>query len=71
VISIGDYAFENAILASISIPGSVTNIGEGAFTGGSIKLTTINVDTNNPAYISVDGVLFDRNQTTLLAYPLA
>jgi hypothetical protein len=27
------------------------------------------VDTNNPAYSSVDGVLFDKSQTTLIQYP--
>jgi hypothetical protein len=27
------------------------------------------VDTNNPAYVSVDGVVFDANQTTIIAYP--
>lgn len=29
------------------------------------------MDSNNPNYRSVDGVLFDRNQTTLLQYPEA
>jgi hypothetical protein len=27
------------------------------------------VDPNNPAYSSMNGVLFDKGQTTLIAYP--
>ena len=33
------------------------------------SLTSINVDALNPAYSSVDGVLFDKAQTTLLQFP--
>jgi hypothetical protein len=31
----------------------------------------ITVDTNNPAFSSVDGVLFDKSKTTLIQYPPA
>lgn len=34
-------------------------------------LLSINVDADNPYYISVDGVLFDKSMKTLLAYPKA
>ena len=47
---------------------SVTSIGEDAFlycTG----LTAITVDTNNLFYSSVNGVLFDKSQSTLVACP--
>jgi hypothetical protein len=33
------------------------------------SLTTITVDTNNPVYSSLNGVLFDKSQTTLVRYP--
>ena len=33
------------------------------------KLTEIIVDSENPNYTSVDGVLYNKNQTTLLYYP--
>ena len=36
---------------------------------GCTSLTAITVDAANPAYSSVDGVLFDKSQTTLLQYP--
>lgn len=69
VTSIGDYAFYfNSNLTSILIPSAVTNIGIGVF-AHCTNLTAIVVDTNNPAYTSVTGVLLDRSQTTLLTCP--
>jgi hypothetical protein len=32
-------------------------------------LTSIDVDSSNPAYTSVDGVLFDKNRRIIIAYP--
>ena len=32
-------------------------------------LTAINVDAANPAYSSTNGIVFTKNQTTLVAYP--
>jgi BspA type Leucine rich repeat region (6 copies) len=55
-------------LTSVTIPNSVTNIGDEAF-ANCYNLTAITVDTNNPVYSSVNGVLFDKNQTTLVEYP--
>jgi|GEM_PF-5013129 len=69
VTSIGDSAFEDCwSLTSISIPASVTSIGDGAFDSCN-NLTAINVDANNPNYSSVNGVLYDKNQTTLILCP--
>jgi BspA type Leucine rich repeat region (6 copies) len=68
VTSIGDYAFEGSQVTSITIPASVTNIQYQAF-DYCLKQTSITVDTNNPAYSSVDGILFDKSQTTLIQYP--
>jgi glucuronoarabinoxylan endo-1,4-beta-xylanase len=69
ITSIGYNAFLNCYgLTNVTIPGSVTNIGFVAF-GNCTSLTTITVATNNPAYSSVAGVLFNQNQTTLITYP--
>jgi hypothetical protein len=64
-----DYAFsECKDLTSVTIPGNVTTIEAGVFSGCA-QLAAIAVDINNPMYSSVDGVLFSKNQTTLLQYP--
>ena len=56
-------------LTSVTIGNGVTNIGDSAFIG-CIDLTKITVLTNNLAYSSLNGVLFDKNQTTLIQYPI-
>lgn len=53
---------------NIMIGSSVTNIGVGAFSF-CIELTEITVDAQNSFYSSTNGVLFDKSQTTLIAYP--
>jgi hypothetical protein len=69
VTSIGDDAFGICTsLTKVTIPASVTNIGDGPFLS-CFSLTAITVDTNNPAYSSVAGVLFNKSQTVLIQYP--
>lgn len=69
VASIGDSAFyECTSLTSVIIPASVTNIGGGAFVRCT-SLAAITVDAGNSAYSSLDGVLFNTNQTTLIQCP--
>ena len=69
VTRIGEGAFWDCIsLTSITIPSSVTSIGDGAFYWCSF-LTNINVDDNNKYYSSQDGVLFDKDKTTIIKYP--
>jgi hypothetical protein len=55
-------------LGSIVIPKSVENIDGSAFFR-CIRLTSIEVDPLNPNFISIDGVLFDKEMKRLIAYP--
>ncbi len=55
-------------LTSVTISSSVTSIGNGAFSGCG-KLVEILVETGNANYMSLDGVLFDKDARTLCVYP--
>lgn len=70
IMYIGVYAFTNSGITSINIPKSVTCLGDYAFYGCS-NLTTINVDSENPHYLSANGVLFDKERTELICFPSA
>ena len=67
--TIGKGAFKDcSVLTSVIIPQSVIDIGEQAFRNCP-KLSDISVSLENTAYVSIDDVLFDKHQTTLIAYP--
>ena len=66
---IGSVAFGDCYnLPNVTIPGSVTYIENQAF-DGCFSLTAIQVDAQNSFYSSVDGVLFDKSQSTLIEFP--
>ena len=68
ITSIGDFAFENCSgLTSITIPDSVTSIGDHAFYN---CLTSITVSENNKYFSSLNGVLFNKDKTELITYPI-
>ncbi|HQL88935.1 MAG TPA: leucine-rich repeat domain-containing protein, partial [Lentisphaeria bacterium] len=69
VTSIGNGAFSGCTrLTSVVIPASVTSIGVSPFADCS-TLAEIVVESANPSYSSCGGILFDKNQTTLIQYP--
>ena len=80
VTTIGAETFAGAplTLTSVTIPDSVTSIGgdpppfpfENDPFAYCQDLTTIDVAPSNPAYSSLNGVLFDKNRTTLIRYPI-
>jgi hypothetical protein len=66
VTTIGNWAFENCKrLVHIMIPAGVVSIGKNAFSGTGF----IDAAENNPRYSSIDGVLFNKDKTTLIQYP--
>jgi len=71
VTSIGDFAFFYCTsLISITIPELVTSFGIYVFYLCT-SLTSINVDASNLNYSSENGILFNKNKTILLIYPVA
>jgi hypothetical protein len=69
VTNIGTSAFFNCVgLTEVAIDGNVINIGKGAF-DNCTALQAITVDALDSRYCSLDGVLFDKKQTTLLQFP--
>ena len=67
---IGAYAFTScASLTEVQLSAAVTQVGTAAFSSCT-ALAQIVVDPENPAYSSDSaGVLFDKDGTTLLAFP--
>lgn len=69
LISIGDNAFERCVsLTVINIPSKVSQIGQKPFNGCE-KISAIQVAADNQSYCSVDGILYDKNMTTLVTCP--
>lgn len=69
VTTIGRSAFDGCrVLTSVNIPSSVTSIGESAFYDCSGIIT---VDSDNPEYSSIDGVLFNKLRTILIQCPIS
>ena len=66
VTTIGDFAFYGCHnLMGCDIPSSVTTIGKGAF---AYCPGSFNVDANNAAYKSINGSLYSKDGTVLVAY---
>jgi hypothetical protein len=55
-------------LASVTLPSRVTSLGDYVF-ASCTNLSAITVAALNPAYSSVDGVLFNFDKTKLIQYP--
>lgn len=70
VVSLEDNSFENCYrLSFVKIPASVVSIGSGVFFNCNLKF--ISVDTANQNYSNDEhGVLFTKDKTELIQYPL-
>ena len=70
ITRIGSLVFDTCTsLPSITIPGTALNyIASGTFSFCT-SLTNISVSAQNPTYSSINGALYDKYQTTIVAYP--
>ncbi|MBR0542813.1 MAG: leucine-rich repeat protein [Clostridia bacterium] len=70
VTTIHEYAFNcDGTLQVINIGANVTNIESKAFYS-CWSLQCIYVDENNPNYCDVDGVLYNKDKTEIICYPI-
>lgn len=70
VTRIDDGAFANCTeLVTVTVPATVKTVGTGVFRGCS-SLVSINVDTENSVYSSVGGVLFSKDKSILVCFPM-
>lgn len=56
-------------LKILNLPASVTTIWSNRSSSNVVVLEEINVDVNNSSYCAVDGVLYNKDMTTLHYYP--
>ncbi len=68
VTRIGGRAFAGCGLTSVTIPENVRTIESGVFAGCQ-ALPAITVAPENPYYVSIDGVLYSKDGSKLVAYP--
>ena len=61
-------------LLTVSIPASVTDMpinDTPIFWGSGFSLKEVNVHQDNPAFTSVDGIVFSKDKTMLYLYPMS
>jgi hypothetical protein len=69
LVSVGSGAFQDCRkLSCVVLPASLRALGDGAFTG-CFGLKAVELAAENESFIQRDGVLFNRDQTTLYRYP--
>ena len=79
LVSIGEGAFSESAFYTheengeryIYIPKNISVIGNAAFGGHWHTINKFVVDSENPNYTAEDGVLFSKDMTRLLSYPMS
>lgn len=66
--TIGAKAFNGCPLTTLHIPSTLTTFGDGAF-DSNYKLQAITVAEGNPKFAASEGVLYNKDFTTLVFYP--
>lgn len=67
VTTIEGGVFNYAGATSVSLPASLTDVGDEPFRG--CPTTSFAVDPANPAYSATNGILFNKTKTELVRYP--
>ena len=67
VETLGDHAITSPKLEDIHIPATLAEIPEGSIDGSNIQ--NLYVADGNPTYSDIDGVLFNKDKTTLIKFP--
>lgn len=67
ITTIGEKAFMNASVSTISIPANTKVIGKGAF--ANCPITQFSVAPDNAVFATIDGVLYNKTNKTLIAFP--
>ncbi len=62
-------AFANSEITKVNIPSSIENIELGAF-NNAYNISYYIVDSQNPYYSSLDGVLYNKDKTKLVSFPV-
>lgn len=68
LVSIGKEAFYGCGLTELELPAGLTTMDSGAL-NGLRDLTTIKVAEDNRSFVSVNGVLFTADMSTMVTYP--
>lgn len=58
-------------LRTLSLPASLTTCEDTSSFYGCDNLESVSVDSDNPNYTSIDGILYNKNKTSLLFVPVA
>ncbi|MBQ5661410.1 MAG: leucine-rich repeat protein, partial [Clostridia bacterium] len=66
--TIGAFAFSKTQLKTVTLPASLTVLREGAFADCG-ALTDIKVAAGNTVYVDLDGVVYNKAITEIVAYP--
>ncbi len=67
ITTIGEKAFMNASVSTVSIPSNTKVIGKGAF--ANCPITQFSVAQDNGVFATIDGVLYNKTTKTLIAFP--
>jgi uncharacterized repeat protein (TIGR02543 family) len=65
---LGVNAFTTTNIGRIRIPASCTSVAASAISNCK-SLSQVTVDAENPQYVAVDNVLFNKSMTSLICYP--